>query len=90
MHGLLHRLAKVMVLHAGGYSQRLPNVSVIGKVFMALPCCCESLSLPPSFPPLPSSPPSPSPPPSLLPSLSLMMHTLTLPVAHVLQLLLAL
>ena len=30
--------AKVMVIHAGGYSQRLPNVSVTGKVFMALPC----------------------------------------------------
>lgn len=27
-----------MVIHAGGYSQRLPNVSVSGKVFMALPC----------------------------------------------------
>ena len=27
-----------MVIHAGGYSQRLPSVSVIGKAFMALPC----------------------------------------------------
>ena len=27
-----------MLIHAGGYSQRLPNVSVIGKAFMALPC----------------------------------------------------
>ncbi len=31
-------VAKVMLIHAGGYSQRLPNVSVIGKAFMALPC----------------------------------------------------
>ena len=31
-------VAKVMLVHAGGYSQRLPNLSVIGKVFMALPC----------------------------------------------------
>ena len=30
--------AKVMLIHAGGYSQRLPHVSVLGKVFMALPC----------------------------------------------------
>lgn len=29
--------AKVLLLHAGGYSQRLPHVSVLGKVFMALP-----------------------------------------------------
>ena len=29
--------AKILLLHAGGYSQRLPHVSVIGKIFMALP-----------------------------------------------------
>ena len=29
--------AKVLMVHAGGYSQRLPSVSVIGKVFLALP-----------------------------------------------------
>ena len=31
-------LAKVLLVHAGGYSQRLPNFSVLGKIFMALPC----------------------------------------------------
>eukprot|EP00731_Ephydatia_muelleri_P031181 Em0022g695a len=30
--------AKVLLVHAGGYSQRLPNLSVLGKIFMALPC----------------------------------------------------
>lgn len=30
--------AKVIMIHAGGFSQRLPTVSVIGKAFMALPC----------------------------------------------------
>ena len=33
----LYALAKILLLHAGGYSQRLPHVSVIGKIFMALP-----------------------------------------------------
>lgn len=42
VHTCTHRyvfftLAKVLLLHAGGYSQRLPHVSVIGKIFMALP-----------------------------------------------------
>lgn len=31
-------LVKVMMIHAGGYSQRLPNQSVLGKVFLTLPC----------------------------------------------------
>lgn len=30
--------AKVLLVHAGGFSQRLPNLSVLGKIFMALPC----------------------------------------------------
>ena len=30
--------ARVLLLHAGGYSQRLPSVSVVGKIFMGLPC----------------------------------------------------
>jgi fucose-1-phosphate guanylyltransferase len=29
---------KVILIHAGGYSQRLPNQSVLGKVFLTLPC----------------------------------------------------
>lgn len=29
--------AKVLLIHAGGYSKRLPNVSVTGKIFAALP-----------------------------------------------------
>jgi hypothetical protein len=29
--------AKVLLIHAGGFSKRLPNVSVIGKIFAALP-----------------------------------------------------
>lgn len=28
---------KVLVLHAGGFSQRLPTGSLLGKIFMALP-----------------------------------------------------
>ncbi|XP_032237107.1 fucose-1-phosphate guanylyltransferase [Nematostella vectensis] len=28
---------KIMLAHAGGYSQRMPNASVLGKVFTALP-----------------------------------------------------
>ena len=32
-----YTVAKILLLHAGGYSQRLPHVSVIGKIFMALP-----------------------------------------------------
>eukprot|EP01052_Picozoa_sp_SAG31_P047233 SAG31_NODE_9365_length_1289_cov_1.726891_2_plen_191_part_01 len=28
---------KVMIIHAGGYSQRLPSMSVCGKIFAALP-----------------------------------------------------
>jgi fucose-1-phosphate guanylyltransferase len=27
----------VLLIHAGGFSKRLPNVSVIGKIFAALP-----------------------------------------------------
>ena len=30
-------LGKILLLHAGGYSKRLPNVSVIGKPFTTLP-----------------------------------------------------
>ena len=30
--------ARVLLLHAGGYSQRLPSVSVVGKIFMGIPC----------------------------------------------------
>ena len=30
--------ANVLLIHAGGYSQRLPHVSVAGKIFMAMPC----------------------------------------------------
>ena len=29
---------RVLLLHAGGYSQRLPSVSVVGKIFMGIPC----------------------------------------------------
>jgi fucose-1-phosphate guanylyltransferase len=29
--------SKVLLIHAGGYSQRLPSASVIGKVFAAYP-----------------------------------------------------
>ena len=29
---------KVLVIHAGGFSQRLPHQSVLGKVFLTLPC----------------------------------------------------
>ncbi len=28
---------KVLILHAGGFSQRLPSGSLLGKIFMALP-----------------------------------------------------
>ena len=28
---------KVLILHAGGYSQRLPSASMLGKIFTALP-----------------------------------------------------
>ncbi|XP_077133446.1 fucose-1-phosphate guanylyltransferase isoform X3 [Ranitomeya variabilis] len=28
----------VILIHAGGYSQRLPNASALGKIFTALPC----------------------------------------------------
>eukprot|EP00041_Stephanoeca_diplocostata_P024401 m.617572 g.617572 ORF g.617572 m.617572 type:complete len:587 (-) comp22519_c0_seq4:163-1923(-) len=28
---------KILLIHAGGYSKRLPNVSVVGKIFTALP-----------------------------------------------------
>jgi hypothetical protein len=28
---------RVLLIHAGGYSKRLPNVSVIGKIFATLP-----------------------------------------------------
>ena len=30
--------ARVMLIHAGGYSQRLPNQSILGKIFLTLPC----------------------------------------------------
>ena len=33
-----HCIVKVILIHAGGYSQRLPNQSVLGKVFLTLPC----------------------------------------------------
>lgn len=29
--------SKVLLIHAGGFSKRLPNVSVTGKIFAALP-----------------------------------------------------
>lgn len=29
--------SKIMLVHAGGYSTRMPNASVLGKVFTALP-----------------------------------------------------
>ena len=29
---------RVLIIHAGGFSQRLPNQSVLGKVFLTLPC----------------------------------------------------
>ncbi|XP_072275578.1 fucose-1-phosphate guanylyltransferase [Pyxicephalus adspersus] len=29
---------RVMLIHAGGYSQRLPSASALGKIFTALPC----------------------------------------------------
>ena len=32
------RAARVVLINAGGYSQRLPHVSALGKVFMPLPC----------------------------------------------------
>ncbi|XP_064404447.1 fucose-1-phosphate guanylyltransferase-like [Halichondria panicea] len=32
------KIAKVLLVHAGGYSQRLASVSAVGKVFMTLPC----------------------------------------------------
>ena len=38
MHFFFHYSAKVMLIHAGGYSQRLPNLSVLGKIFLTLPC----------------------------------------------------
>ena len=28
----------MLLVHAGGYSQRLASVSAVGKVFMTLPC----------------------------------------------------
>ena len=40
--------ARVLLIHAGGYSQRLPSVSVVGKIFMGIPCgmlCEESISI---------------------------------------------
>lgn len=37
LHGASLDTAKVLLIHAGGYSKRLPNVSVIGKIFAALP-----------------------------------------------------
>ncbi|KAJ3599776.1 hypothetical protein NHX12_033732 [Muraenolepis orangiensis] len=30
---------RVLLIHAGGFSQRLPNASALGKVFTALPLC---------------------------------------------------
>lgn len=36
-HLLLLRAVKILLIHAGGYSKRLPNVSVVGKIFAALP-----------------------------------------------------
>lgn len=42
----LFHTAKVLLIHAGGYSQRLPSVSVLGKAFLALPFGgCEHCAL---------------------------------------------
>lgn len=32
-----HRIAKVLVIQAGGYSQRFPSASVVGKAFVSFP-----------------------------------------------------
>jgi hypothetical protein len=37
---------RVLLIHAGGYSQRLPSMSVCGKIFAALPVALESNGLP--------------------------------------------
>lgn len=37
VHGPELDSLKVLLIHAGGYSKRLPNVSVVGKIFTALP-----------------------------------------------------
>ena len=34
----INHAGRVLLLHAGGYSQRLPSVSVVGKIFMGIPC----------------------------------------------------
>lgn len=43
--------AKVLLIHAGGYSQRIPIASVVGKVFLTLPhgmlfiyCQCNTVA----------------------------------------------
>ena len=38
VHTIAILAARILLVHAGGYSQRLPSVSVIGKIFMGLPC----------------------------------------------------
>lgn len=35
---LFFLIGKILIIHAGGFSQRLPNQSVLGKVFLTLPC----------------------------------------------------
>lgn len=37
-------VVRVLLLHAGGYSQRLPSVSAIGKAFMGIPCGMYNLA----------------------------------------------
>ena len=29
---------KILIIHAGGYSQRIPNNTVLGKIFSPMPC----------------------------------------------------
>ncbi|XP_078263990.1 fucose-1-phosphate guanylyltransferase isoform X2 [Rhinoraja longicauda] len=36
---------KVLLIHAGGYSQRLPSASALGKVFMAVPVGCPAYQM---------------------------------------------
>lgn len=33
---------KVLLIHAGGYSTRLPHVSILGKLFMKVPISSDS------------------------------------------------
>ena len=34
-----------MLVHAGGFSQRLPHLSAVGKIFLTLPCGEHKLHL---------------------------------------------